>query len=750
MNRALVHISDRSLRWSGVALLAATLASGSTSAALSLIRGTSSLPQVAPTTLTDILAQGIPGTVIALVGAFIVWRVPRNAVGWVLIAVSATFTIEQFATEYAYLALLRQPGRWPLGEFAAWVGYWMFAPGQWAVPLVLLLFPTGRALSRGWRWVVRAALALALLDTIGWALLPTSSAPAGSSPPPFDNPLGQHFMATLAPVVFALSGPAIVIFAVLGIVSTAIRYRRADADGRHQLKWFLIVAPLLAIAFAIGFFTPSSAGPAAATPLAVIGTTVQIAGTVAVPVAIAVAIVKYRLYDIDIIISRTLVYGSLAALITGVYVGIAVGIGELVGSGGKPNLGLSILATAIVAVGFQPARERLQRVANRLVYGRRATPYQVLSQFSSQVAGSYAADEVLPRMARVLEEGTGAERSTVWLRSAGALHPAATWPVAEGVEAAPAVPMANGALPVIPGVTRAVEVRHHGEILGALSVVKRRGEALTPVEEKLLDDLAHQAGLVLKNVGLTADLQRRLEELRASRQRLVSAQDAERRRLERNLHDGAQQHLVALKVKLGLAEMLAAKDPEKARATLQQLKSDTDEALETLRDLARGIYPPLLAEKGLVTALESQARKATLSVTVDAKDIGRYPQELEATVYFCVLEALQNVQKYAQATHACVRLLDTDGALLFEVEDDGRGFDAALTAKGSGLTNMIDRVDSVGGVVTIRSSLGSGTAVAGNLPLPSLVAAGAGDAAHTVTRAAARLDIAAGRQTLTA
>ncbi|HEX6538490.1 MAG TPA: histidine kinase [Candidatus Dormibacteraeota bacterium] len=710
-----MRLSDRSLRWSGVALLAATLVVGIASAALSLIRGTSLLPKVAPTTLTDILAQGLPYTVIPLVGAFIVWRVPRNRVGWVLLAVSATFMIEQFATEYAYLALLRQPGRWPLGEFAAWVNFWMFAPGQWAVPLVLLLFPTGRSLSRGWRWVTRAALALALLNTIGWALLPTSAAPPGSTPPPFDNPLGQHFVATLAPVVFALSGPAIVIFAVLGLGSIAIRYRRADADGRHQLKWFLVSAPLLVISFAIGFFTPSSAGPVAVTPLAVIGTTVTIAGTVAVPLAIAIAIVKYRLYDIDIIISRTLVYGSLAALITGVYVGIAVGIGELVGSGGRPNLGLSILATAIVAIGFQPARERLQRIANRLVYGRRATPYQVLSEFSSQVAGSYAADEVLARMARVLQEGTGADVARVWLRRDTEMIAAAASPPDDAT--APPVAVNNGTLPPLPTATRAVEVRHQGELLGALTVSKRRGESLSPVEEKLVDDLAHQAGLVLKNVGLTADLQRRLDELRASRQRLVSAQDEERRRLERNLHDGAQQHLVALKVKLGLAEMLAAKDPEKAKQTIVELKANTDEALETLRDLARGIYPPLLAEKGLVTALESQARKATLPVTVDAESIGRYPQEMEAAVYFCVLEALQNVQKYAGASAVTLRLREQDGELRFAVEDDGHGFEVDRVKKGAGLTNMHDRIDAAGGRLEISSEVGRGSRVAGALPV---------------------------------
>ncbi len=263
-----------------------------------------------------------------------------------------------------------------------------------------------------------------------------------------------------------------------------------------------------------------------------------------------------------------------------------------------------------------------------------------------------------------------------------------------------------------------MEVRHQGDLLGALSVNTRRGEALTPIEQKLVDDLAHQAGLVLKNVGLTSDLEARLGDLRASRQRLVSAQDEERRRLERNLHDGAQQHLVALKVKLGLAEMLLTRDPEKATTTLKELKGDADEALETLRDLARGIYPPLLAEKGLTVALESQARKATVPVVVDAVGVTRYPQDLEAAVYFCCLEALQNIQKYAGATQVTIRLRSADRELRFDVEDDGCGFDTTRARRGAGLTNMRDRLDALGGVLTVVSQPDGGARVSGALPTP--------------------------------
>jgi signal transduction histidine kinase len=229
------------------------------------------------------------------------------------------------------------------------------------------------------------------------------------------------------------------------------------------------------------------------------------------------------------------------------------------------------------------------------------------------------------------------------------------------------------------------------------------------------DDFAHQTGLVLKNVGLTADLQARLIDLRASRQRLVAAQDDERRKLERNLHDGFQQYLVAIEVKLGLVETLLTKDPTKATTTLRQLKGDADEALETLRDLARGIYPPLLADKGLLIAL--QTRKATLPIAVEADGIGRYPQDTEAALYFCVLEALQNIQKYAQATSATVRLREGGVQLCVEVADNGRGFDVSTAIRGNGLTNIEDRLDALGGELQIESSRGEGTTLRATAPV---------------------------------
>jgi signal transduction histidine kinase len=212
----------------------------------------------------------------------------------------------------------------------------------------------------------------------------------------------------------------------------------------------------------------------------------------------------------------------------------------------------------------------------------------------------------------------------------------------------------------------------------------------------------------------------RLEELRASRERIVAAQDAAARRLERNIHDGAQQQLVALAVKLNLAGALVGKDPEKERAVIEQLKTELTDALENLRDLARGIYPPLLADQGLVSALRSQARKSAVPVVVEGEGIGRFGEDAEAAVYFCTLEALQNVAKYARATGATVRLDRQDGQLNFEVTDDGIGFDPAARGYGSGMQGMADRLAALGGELRVTSAPGSGTRIEGRMPVGPL------------------------------
>jgi signal transduction histidine kinase len=347
-----------------------------------------------------------------------------------------------------------------------------------------------------------------------------------------------------------------------------------------------------------------------------------------------------------------------------------------------------------------------RRIADLLVYGRRATPYEVLTEFSERVGESYATEDVLPRMAQVLGEGTGAEVARVWLLVGAEFRPASAWP-----GGAPALaPRAAGPDAfAVPGET-AVEVRDRGEVLGALSVQMPASDPMSPAKGKLVRDLAAQAGLVLRNVRL-------VEDLRASRQRLVTAQDEERRRLERNIHDGAQQQLVALAVKARLAGQFASRDPAKAAELLGQIEAETQTALEDLRDLARGIYPPLLADRGLVAAIEAQSRKSHLGVEVDAEGLGRFTADVEATVYFCTLEALQNVAKYAAADRTVIRLARANGSLSFEVQDDGRGFDPGALVSGSGLQGMADRLAAVGGSLEVRSAPGQGTTVAGHVPV---------------------------------
>ena len=656
----------------------------------------------------------------AIVGAVIATRRPANPVGWLCMSGAAVLALGSLS---GLVGAVLDNAHNGFGRYVVLLSAFWNAPGGNVTVLfliMLLVFPNGHLLSPKLRWLVYAVVGVGLSGLILCVINPTPGAlgTVSNPQPGVAAPMSVLAIPGAAPLVNTLSSLWNVlanVFSAAAIVAVFARLRGADSDTRHQIKWVASASLFLVGTIFLTTFLPntffSAPGPLAGTGVALL-VTVAVLG---VPTAIGVAVLKYRLYDIDVIISRTLVYGVLAAFITAVYVGIAVGIGTLVGSGGQPNLWLSIVATIIVAVGFQPVRERVQKIANRLVYGHRATPYEVLTAFSDQVAEAYAADEVLPRMARVLQEATGAQSATVWLKGPATLRPAATHP--DAARSSPlALPMSGGSLPEIPGATSSVPVEHQGRLLGALSIVKRRGDPVTPTEQKLVDDLAHQAGLVLRNVGLAAELRNRLDELRSSRQRLVRAQDEERRRLERNLHDGAQQHLVALKVKLGLAQMLAATSPEKARSTVVQLKADADEALETLRDLARGIYPPLLADRGLVAALESQGRKATMPVRVEAEGVERYAQDVEATVYFCVLEALQNVQKYAKASRVDVRLRGREGELMFEIEDDGTGFDTATVTRGAGLTNMVDRVEALGGNVDLTSAPGSGTRVSGNVP----------------------------------
>lgn len=561
----------------------------------------------------------------------------------------------------------------------------------------LLLFPDGKLIPR-WRPWAKVLLYAPLV--IG--LIVISLRPEGI----------EETSTTVALIVFfGLLTP------LVAVVAQGYRVRQSQSPEEHQqsklLFWALtpaLIIGLFVLSQGIRFLTSDEfAGRPQELPL-LIFRIFQPVFTL-IPIALFVGLIKYRLWNIDKIISRTLAYSALAVLVGLVYVGMVVGVGSLAGAA-SDNLLLSIAATGIVAVAFQPVREAVERLANRLVYGNRATPYEVLSGFSARMAGAAAPEELLSDMARTLADGTGASSARVLLKVDDELRLVASHPEAPSGSGA-ASTESNGR-PETRGTQHQVEVFHRGEMLGALSITKRPGEPITPVESKLMADLASQAGVVFRNVKLNEQLLARLEELQASRQRVLTAQYQARRQLERDLHDGAQQQLVALKVKISLAERIATE--EKVKKFLSQLQKEADDTLQTLRDLARGIYPPLLADKGLTVALTAQANKNPLPVTVEG-EVGRYGQEVEAAVYFCCLEALQNITKYAGQCEVWITLASDDQRLTFEVRDNGAGFDSAAVVHGHGLENMSDRLDALSGKITIISKVGEGTTVRGSAPV---------------------------------
>ena len=423
------------------------------------------------------------------------------------------------------------------------------------------------------------------------------------------------------------------------------------------------------------------------------------------------------------VLTRLLVFGALVAFIGLVFLALPVGLGRVLGPGA--STALAVAATAVVAIGFAPARSWSELMAQRLVYGERSTPYEVLSKLSGRMAGSYPTDDVLLHMARILVLGTGAAGARVWLRVGDDLVPTAAWPDAPD-DSLHALQVPNESeLPTLPDTHHCVAVRHRGELIGAITVTQLPGSPLAPADLRLLDDFAAQAGLVLRNVRLTTGLAQSVDaisaqasEIRASRRRIVEAQDAERRQVERDIHDGAQQYLVALKIQLGVAGTLARQDPARACTMVEELQRVVREGLKTLSDLAQGIHPPVLTTHGLTAALRRQEANPVVRVSVEEARVGRYAIEIEAAVYFSCLEALTNASKHAPGANVVVCLGEEDGDLTFSVRDDGSGFDPGECRPGSGLGNMADRVAAVGGVLDITSAPSRGTMVAGRVPLP--------------------------------
>ena len=653
----------------------------------------------------------------AALGALIVRRA-GNLVGWFMLAEGAASVVMITGSAYAIFGMKAHPGTLPAAAATGALAEAAFVLTATNLAALFLVFPTGRLPSPRWRPAALAGLGLTGLTLAAFVVstrrvaLP---APGGISLT-YPNPLAVR---SLQPVTWlgTLNGLALVFPLLLGaaLVSLALRYRRGDQRLRQQMKWLgLAIAGVLAsivvgsLAIVVGQANkPLQTVPYAITPFLVY---------FGIPAAMAIAILRRRLFDIDVIISRALLFTLLSAGVTAVYAAIVLGIGTFVGHRSDPLL--TIAAAVVIALVFQPLRQRASRLANRLVYGERATPYQVLSDFAAGMAGQLDLGDALDRMVSLLGGAAGASRVEAWIRVGAELRPGAVWPPGSVPSAAVEL---NGAreLPVLDPEARVVPVRHGDDLLGAISLSKPPSEPLTSTEDSLLRHLASQASLVMRNAQLTAELRATIEELLASRRRLVEAQDAERRRIERNLHDGAQQQLIALAIQLGLLAE-SADDPDQIRPAIPELKAQLSAALEDLRALARGIYPPLLAEHGLVMALRAQAARSPVPVALEADQVGRYPQDAESTVYFCTLEALQNVAKHARAAAVTVRLSGSGEVLEFSVSDDGAGFPAAATRHGSGLQGMSDRLAAHGGTLTVTSQPGQGTTITGRLPISEL------------------------------
>jgi len=643
-----------------------------------------------------------PFALFAIFFGALVWTLaptrPRNVVVWIMAAavvfggldtVAWAVTAATFANGQALMTGDFAPADLP--RLAAWLLFLVQPPttaamiGLFTFPI--LLAPDGHLPSPRWRWLGALAGITMTLAVVSQALayVPTSEAPP-------TNGL-DDVMSLLAFIAMVGS-----------LVALGTRLRRSHGDTRQQIKWILFGATVLTLSL-IG------SGIAAGTDVGALTLALfAFAGLIFV-ISYGIAVGKYRLYDVDVVISRTLVYGTLAVLITVFYVLAVVGVGNLLGSEGTSPW-VAIGVTAVVALAFEPLRERLQRLANRLVYGKRATPYEVLSDFSRRLDATD--EELLDQVARSLAEGTTAGAAGVWMRRDGTLERVAVWPrdtdIRWSAESFTARPEAGNQL------TR--PVLHDGESLGALTLCAARGQTLLVTDEQLLEQIASGMGLVMRNIRLREDLQAKVEKLRRSRRRLVSAQDETRRHLERRLHEGAQQRLVALKLKLTLIRArAAAAGLGRIADVIAEAARETDQTVESLRDFARGVYPPLLESEGPAAALVAQTLKLPIEVTVHAPGIGRYPRPVETAVYFCVLEALQNVVKHARASSAHVALREAGGELVFEVSDDGRGFDPAAARRGSGLANLEDRVHALGGTVAVISSPRKGTTVRGTIPV---------------------------------
>ncbi len=468
------------------------------------------------------------------------------------------------------------------------------------------------------------------------------------------------------------------------------------------------------------------------------------AGTVLVPIGLGAGTFPGLLGAADRLLVWLLTLTGFSVVVLAVYFLVILGFGHEPTAADREILGLSIVAAAIVAITAAVVHQRVQQLAQRLVYGTDAVPDDVVKTFSSRLTRAVTMDELLLQFIESLHKSMVLTSAEVFTGSNEVLERSASIPdrgagtLHIGPKELPIVARAGVSgnawtavwlPPLLAGrdhaQLRVCPITYGGDLLGVAVVERPTSEPpFTEKEDIVLIELSRQVGLALHNVRLDSALQstldevrRQAEELRASRTRIVAAADAERRRVERDLHDGAQQHLVALAVNVRLVRDLVAEDPSAAAEALDEIALEVKATVQELRDLAHGIYPPLLMDNGLPEALRAVAARSPLAVETSFDGIGRFAPGIEAAIYFCCLEALQNVAKHAPEATVRLRVWEEEGGLLFAVSDDGPGFDATAAQSGHGFMNMSDRLGAIGGSVRWESAPGQGATVRGSVPL---------------------------------
>ncbi|ETK37787.1 hypothetical protein MPTA5024_02305 [Microbispora sp. ATCC PTA-5024] len=614
------------------------------------------------------------------VGIYVVRMRPRHREGWLFIVTGVVHAVMFFGRQYGL-----HEGPLPAASWLGWIGVWPLPLAIAVFGWTLMAFPDGRPLSPGW---LRAA----------WGMVAVAGAMATASalwPAEYDRTglVAQH--------PFALPGAAAaarvwdyvqfgyLLFQALWTVAVVVRLRRADGDEARRMRWLAYAVVMGILVLVAGLVILGSPVPGLlALPL--------------VPVAAAFGILRYRLYDIDPVINKTIVVGAMLLFITAGYVALVVGVGGLVP---VEERWLSLLATVVVAVVFEPLRRRAQRLADRLVYGPRATPYEALSRLSAQLTA--APEELLDGIAATIASALGAREVVVWVGDEACMVPRAGWPHPVGpVEPAPLAGLHQG--PHHGPNWHLRPIVDQGTARGAVAVRKPPGEPLAAAEERLLTDLVAQTGLVILQ-------QEQAQQLQSAARRIVSAGDAARRRLERDLHDGVQLRLVTLGLELGaLAEQAKASGDGLLASRARDARAQLLEATADLRELARGLHPMVLAQDGLEAALAAVADRSAIPVRLRVSVGSRLPREIEATAYYLVSESITNAARHSAASVVTVDVAAGDDGLRIAVSDDGRG--GARPAAGSGLQGLADRVAALGARLELDSPAGAGTRLRTVLP----------------------------------